>query len=383
MPVRGFVEKITNSQVRGWAYQVEAPHEHLAIEVAVESNVIATTTARLFRDDLQQGHVGDGDHAFVANFPCILGEHDLQSLSVVALSLDLTPVCLKHIATVPEARTSPVAPVIDYPSSFDADHQESPIFILGAARSGTSAMAQSLVKSGHCEGCEEGHFLELAGRMMEVAHRHYEDNGEELGRQTLIRRVPLHFMGDGIKDIFRTATRLAFPSGRWLDKSPKSQMALSAPLFQEIWPQAKFVFMKRRAIENVASRLRKFPNVSFARHCQDWTDMMVAWRHTRDALGSSGLEIEQLCVALDPASVVQKIAEFLDMPPAATRRFAEILAAERPERTAPIFAATLDLDDVRWSDSQKEQFNQICMNEMQAFGYSLDRSYYSTRPSPE
>jgi len=47
-----------------------------------------------------------------------------------------------------------------------------------------------------------------------------------------------------------------FSSAHWVDKTPNLDIVRSADILYRIWPEAKFIYMKRRGIENVMSRLR-------------------------------------------------------------------------------------------------------------------------------
>lgn len=52
-------------------------------------------------------------------------------------------------------------------------------------------------------------------------------------------------------------------------------MTLASPIVKELWPSSVFVFAKRRGIENVISRTRKFLGESLENHCADWARNMV------------------------------------------------------------------------------------------------------------
>lgn len=374
MQIKGFVEQVSNLQVRGWAYYPDDPAGHVAIEVSLGTEIIARATANLYRQDLERAKVGNGDHAFVVNFPVALEPESIVSVNVAAFSNELEKVPLSFVGSAPAAIPTSAFSIPADDESIDPE--ERPLFILGAARSGTSAMAQSLLKSGAYEGFEEGHFLELAGRLMVSLQAYYDDNGGELSRPTLAARVPRRFVAEGIKDIFRATTRYAFPTGRWLDKTPKISMVTFAPLFREIWPNARFIFMKRRAIENILSRLKKFPEIPFEIHCEDWTNTMKEWREIRVRLAGSAIEVEQMQMASQPIEVARSVTEFLSLGKPASRRFTEILTHEHPERTAIRFGTGSNIENVDWPPHKKAKFLEICGGELKLFNYSLDEEYY-------
>ena len=49
-----------------------------------------------------------------------------------------------------------------------------PVFVVGAARSGTSAMAQALVKATRYQGFAEGHVLDIAIRVGNAVEQHLD-----------------------------------------------------------------------------------------------------------------------------------------------------------------------------------------------------------------
>src|SRR5258708_28789601 len=68
MNIRGVIETVQPRQIRGWAYDEDAPRIHVSIVAAVMGIDVATGEASLFRKDLAEAGVGDGDHSFVLDF---------------------------------------------------------------------------------------------------------------------------------------------------------------------------------------------------------------------------------------------------------------------------------------------------------------------------
>ena len=65
--IEGFIEAIRPFQVRGWAYDSEAPDQPLAVTLSIADVKIITGSASLFRDDLLHSGKGNGKHGFVLN----------------------------------------------------------------------------------------------------------------------------------------------------------------------------------------------------------------------------------------------------------------------------------------------------------------------------
>jgi hypothetical protein len=189
------------------------------------------------------------------------------------------------------------------------------------------------------------------------------------GRNTAAARVDPLFFQHGIYAVVIAAARELFPSGLWLDKTPNSNIVYLAPRLRKIWPNARFIFMKRRGIENIASRMRKF-KPDFAHHCREWTAVMNAWLSVRDQLAGVAAEIDQSLMANDAESVATEIARHLSLSETERTRIARILAAEHPQRTAQGKGGDMSFADVGWTSDQVRVFQELCGSVMQAYGYT-------------
>jgi hypothetical protein len=114
-----------------------------------------------------------------------------------------------------------------------------PILIIGCPRSGTSILLQVLLRSSALRSVQsEGHIL------WEV-HHHPKDRGwdsDALGREDVSRRE---------KAYIYLAIRLLVRDRRFVDKTPEN--CLRIPYLQELFPDASFIFLRRRAADNVSS----------------------------------------------------------------------------------------------------------------------------------
>ncbi len=70
--------------------------------------------------------------------------------------------------------------------------------------------------------------------------------------------------------------------------------------------------MKRRAVENIASRMRKF-DVDFAHNCREWATIMEAWLSVREQLAGAALELDQLDIARAPDESAERLAGLLGL----------------------------------------------------------------------
>jgi len=65
----GRVDDLTNFILKGWAFNKEAPGEHLIIRVNYGTQIVATGIANILRPDLPKSGIGAGDHAFKIDLP--------------------------------------------------------------------------------------------------------------------------------------------------------------------------------------------------------------------------------------------------------------------------------------------------------------------------
>jgi len=146
--VIGYFEVSSAQEITGWAYDTESPDEALAVTVFADNVRIGTVIADQFRSDLLETGVGNGRYGFA-----LTTEEALPSQESVLFHAE---------ATSPSGRTGSLL-LIDRPQEDAAirrvnpvrnrehnaaqDHEQRPVFVLGAGRSGTSAMAQAQVRA--------------------------------------------------------------------------------------------------------------------------------------------------------------------------------------------------------------------------------------------
>jgi hypothetical protein len=153
-------------------------------------------------------------------------------------------------------------------------------------------------------------------------------------------------------------------------------MIWAAPSLLRIWPNAKFIFLKRRALENMLSRIRKFRGVSFEYQCLEWAACMEAWRAVRGSLGGRALELDQHYLAHHPEQSARAIGALLALAENEVEELARVLSRTQPERTSASVRDVSDASSMNWDSSQWAVFDRICGPAMDAYGYSRDQSYY-------
>ena len=373
--MRGFVEVVLEHGVGGWAFDDAEPDAHLNVVARLRGVVVGRASADTLRPDLLTAGLGRGDHMFNLTFVRPLSPADLMHLEVRAedgtgsIALPMLPGSNKSRA---DAASDPTKPL--------ADPEQHPVFILGPARSGTSALALGLLTCRRYEGSGEGHLLPLAQQMLRLISTYYNDRLELTQDDTVLRSVDRTAFERMVVRGFVQLTRALFPTGHWLDKTPTAEMVRVAPLMQQIWPNARFIFLRRRVVENILSRKRKFPQNTLENHYLDWVDVLSAWHGVRTSLGSAALELDQLEMALEPVVVAGKIAAFLKMPAQEAREFTEFLASERPEQTSAAVGMVSTIDDLQLAPDVLRELRKACDPVMKLYGYGYHATYYEDRP---
>lgn len=239
-------------------------------------------------------------------------------------------------------------------------------------------MAQGLLKSGVFEGNQEGHVFDLLAHFSVALRKYYDFKSDDAfgGRDTTLSRVPKEFFRERLDADFIAVAAKLFPTGRWLDKTPNSDMIFLAPRFKKMWPNARFIFMRRRFLENAASRSRKYPEFEFEHHAMEWSRAMEAWLQAKPHLQGAAIEIDQRFLSEQPEKVANELAGFLSLTGKEEIRLAQALRYDQPERTAAGQWQACDLSDMGWGEAEQKHFAQYCGKLMNAFGYSVDANYY-------
>jgi hypothetical protein len=250
-----------------------------------------------------------------------------------------------------------------------------PVFIVGSPRSGTSILVDVMLSAAY-RGYREGNFLPLIISVNLAIDRHLKVFGNP-GDPVLAAKIDRDRFKDDILQVFKKTVDDLNPVAPWFDKSGNPEMIDAIPAIRSLWPNSVFIFARRRGIENVVSRLKKFPGHGFEYHCHDWAKNMAAWRNMRWRLPSSAyIEVDQQDMIQFPAETATAMADFLKLSEDKSSALSNTMQRNRPQETGAGSAARVySLASVGWSDKQQEIFLKNCANEMTAFGYTLDESY--------
>jgi hypothetical protein len=249
------------------------------------------------------------------------------------------------------------------------DGPASPVFIVGSPRSGTSVLTRALTVAGY-SGFEEGNLLGLSQIIDQQVDWYYGAN-DSTSPGTLLGNVSQHALKAQLFSVFQDVLERLNPVDPWFDKTGNPEAILLLPRIMQAWPGCRAIFAKRRGIENVLSRMTKFPERDFAYHCQDWAANMRAWRTTRGQLDSSRIvEVDQRETLGAPAAVSARLAALLRLPTNDQSALERTFQVERPQESFPGSAArTTSLAETGWSEEQMKTFEALCGEEMRDFGY--------------
>lgn len=251
-----------------------------------------------------------------------------------------------------------------------------PVFIVGSPRSGTSILVDCMIAAGY-KGFREGNFLSVWNAIERMVDRHFQVFADG-NPQNLVSRVDPAALKTRLFAVLAEEVARLNPDAPWFDKTGNPEMILTIPMLRAVWPEAVFIFAKRRAIENILSRLKKFPGHTFKYHCADWARTMSVWRSTRDGLPDGCyVEVDQQDMIQHPEAVAETLATLLRLPPQAAEAIASTLRVNRPQETDKGSAQRrYSLKTTDWPPELIGIFEELCRTEMIANGYSDDEKYW-------
>lgn len=255
-------------------------------------------------------------------------------------------------------------------------------FVVGSPRSGTTAVGKLVQLAYDVKSHNEAHVGEIFSKLVKSATEYFSHSSAAMSQMTLTQQVSPHFVEAQLVLNLRDLYLRYYPNQNVVDKTPGVAMIESLPLMLKAFPNAKFVYCKRRALENIVSRLIKFEKVPFEGHCRQWNRSIVLWQQIKNHLQKLQLqdtrfiEIEQFELANNADHVIGELLEFLQVDTGRFGRLTKYVKNNSPQKTSDSSSKALRFDELKWTNEQKEFFLSTCGKAMEKMGYSLDESYY-------
>lgn len=258
-----------------------------------------------------------------------------------------------------------------------------PIFVVGSPRSGTSIIAEALRYGLGANTANETHIITAFSELESHFNKRFYESEPSQQKGMSLSLFPNTYVKAELIKLIRNAYQSAFTNEIIIDKTPGKLMISMLPITVYAFPDAKVIFCKRRAIENVASRLEKFKGMTFTEHLAGWVKCFEEWKISKSTItlllkrDCWYVEIDQYTILNEPEKAAKYIAHGLKSSSNLVEDFAHIFSSKRPESKGAKVKPVISLRSVNWSEEQKSLFIKLCSTTMAEQGYSLDESYFT------
>lgn len=365
--IKGNFKIVNGVSVTGWVFSEDKPDLALLVRIKGTGGQVIELIADQPRPHLSRHGLENINHGFSYTFAS-----QVTDPAKLAVSCKLASGDEIELQRLSDKRHD------NAPAKFSESSQHgvnSPVFIVGSPRSGTSALANVLSALGF-DGFKEGNYLSLIHALDKAVDHQFNSMRTDVPK-VMITHIDRHELKDALFDAAVVQVKKLNPKHPWFDKTGNPGMILSIPIIAKLWPNSVFILAKRRAIENIMSRLKKFPQHSFEYHCKDWVANFRAWREIcKDLPENRRMEIDQRDMVAAPDIAATKLKQLLALDDQQLATITSVLTKKRPQETTPGSSEkVVGLESTGWTQEQKQTFIKLCGEEMKRQGYSMDESY--------
>ena len=266
-----------------------------------------------------------------------------------------------------------------------------PIFVIGAGRSGTTALTRALGRHPAIYALERecpfpSHVGGLSYYIKPEAHAGYYQENQMLDNGRLIRRLAnLCFescrgSNFGLADTLKQLSRGDFSllkARHWCIKTFPSREEFLG--LCRLFPKAKFIYILRNGMDMVQSRTKfaNFKEHGFYDHCLTWTMNVDKYGYIADH-PYHALEIRHDVLISDPVATFHDIFELLELEyhsgPADFIGNTIVHPLDQPTKDNVNIQEVLQKREAPykiWSDEEKKIFKEVCGENMQRMGYEI------------
>lgn len=254
------------------------------------------------------------------------------------------------------------------------------LYILGSTRSGTSALRNAL-SSTRFKGFGEGHLVPILDDLVRTVRTH---RLEGLGARTpgnglfeLRENVLIRHLFHGYESYLVSV----LGSQAIMDKTPTIVPIRFAPDLNQFHQAPRFIHCSRRHVDNIQSKLKKFPDRTVQQHCQEWAACNATWLEVSERLDGNFIAFDFYDLVTDQTGISQRIGDYLDLAHNEVIAVTQYLISQRPQgATDRDLTNFLKLSEMPWSDEEKADFVEICGPVGERLGYGLETYYEKAEP---
>jgi hypothetical protein len=250
------------------------------------------------------------------------------------------------------------------------------LYVLGSTRSGTSALRNGLAETRYA-GYGEGHLAPILNDVINAVRYHKTDGlGADVpgnGLNQLHVNIVLRHLFHGYEQYVVNE----IGSRHLMDKTPTITPIQMAPDLNTFHQKPYFLHCARRHLDNVQSKIKKFPSRNLEQHCREWAECNMAWLRSKEKLDGNFVDFDFYDLVTDTDAIVKRIGKYLDLKEEDVAAFTAYLVSQRPQANADRdLTQFLKLSEVDWTDDEKQAFIDICGPVGQLLGYGME-DYYS------